>query len=734
MPIRLLLPLIVGAGFAPLLPADESRSPQDLVALVQPSIVTIRVAGRDGGEAGIGTGFVLDANGLIATNLHVISEGRSFTVETSSRRRLKVLAVEASDRTADLAVIRVDVGDNPLSALELAPANATEQGLRVMAFGNPLGLRNSVVEGIVSAVREVDNRTLIQLAMPIEPGNSGGPLVDQRGRVHGIVNMKSAIDQNLGFAIPIAEIEPLRDRPNPVAIERWVILGGLDEKHWTQVFGAKWQQRGGVISVRGMGQSFGGRALCLANRDEPETPYEIAVSVKLDDESGAAGLAFLSDGRDRHYGFYPTNGRIRLTCFRGPDVYSWQILEEFETPHYIPAGWNRLRVRIEADRFLCYLNGELVVESTDRQLKVGKFGLVKFRGTNPDFKRFRVGGNLSEATLGDEAKGWLAALENDPSKLETLGAAEVSRFSESGELAARELIRRARSLEQRAERIRSLAGDLQLLPKLDRLRSLFVEEGSEEVEPMRLLRGALLIASLDDPDVDIEAYEQRVERMAAEIAARVGEESDDAERLAALDRYLFKENGFHGSRMEYYHPANSHMNRVIDDREGLPITMSILYKELARRIGLRIEGVGLPGHFVVKHVAGDGTETLIDVFNDAAPMSLEEAANQVSRTTGQPFSEDDLHAQSDQQILSRVLRNLMGIAGDRRDGEALRRYAEALVAINPDSIDFRLMRAQLRGLTDRKAAALEDLDWLLENDPAGLDREAVMRLREAIDR
>ncbi len=314
-------------------------------------MVTIRVNGRDGDELAMGTGFVIDADGLIATNLHVIGEGRPFTMELPDGRKLPVVSVDSTDRAGDLAIIRVDVQSKPLKALTISEDVIT-QGTQVLAFGNPLGLRDSVVSGIVSAVRDVEGREMIQLAMPVQPGNSGGPLVDMDGNVRGIINMKSAIDDNLGFAIPIAQLSPVRDRKNPVAYDRWVTLGTIDPESWTTLFGATWQQRGGIISARGQGSGFGGRSLCLAKnlsekgsdplrRDqeaksidsppkgqtpfrigskptETSLPIEVAVDVRFDDDSGAAGLAFHADGQDRHYGFYPSNGRMRLTCFQGP--------------------------------------------------------------------------------------------------------------------------------------------------------------------------------------------------------------------------------------------------------------------------------------------------------------------------------------------------------------------------------------------------------------------------------
>lgn len=738
----------------PLLGEDAAGPIQDVIAKVRPSIATIRVNGRDGQALGMGTGFVIEPEGLIATNFHVITEGRSFTVEMSSGRKLSVLSIEASDRDADLALVRVDVNDKPLPALKLAGPSAAKQGLRVLAFGNPLGLRDSVVQGIVSAVRAVDGRQMIQLAMPIEQGNSGGPLVDYRGRVHGIINMKSAIDQNLGFAIPIDQLKPLRSKPNPVAIDRWVRLGRIDEEKWSPRFGARWQLRGGVISARGMGQGFGGRSLCLSTQTLPQPPYEIAVNVRLDDESGAAGLAFCSDGEDRHYGFYPSNGQLRLTCFRGPTVYQWQVLHESPSRYYLPGQWNRLRVRVEQDGFQCFVNDELVVRSTDRQLKPGRIGLVKFRDTNPDFKTFRVGAELRSQELSESTRQWLSDLSDTPARIDSITTAEIEELGKQRDAASPQLLRRAAELEQQAARIRRLAADVRIAPVLTNLRELFAgesgsESGSESdgaaeqrkpddgkpdpsADDDRLLRGALLIASLDDSDIDVDAYVARVDEMASEIREQLDEHASEQDRLAALDRYLFQENGFHGGRSEYYHPANSHLNRVIDDREGLPITLSILYIELGRRLGLRIDGIGLPGHFVVNHVAADGAEQLVDVFDGGKPMFKAEADALVRANVGRNLVDADLDPQSTSQILTRVLRNLMGIAGDKRDGESLLRYADALVAIDSDSVEFRMMRAQLRGMTDRRALAIEELQSLLESGPPGLNRPAAQQLLDAL--
>lgn len=102
--------------------------------------------------------------------------------------------------------------------------------------------------------------------------------------------MKSAVTRNLGFAVPINQLQPLLKKPNSIPMARWLTLGTLDPAEWATLFDARWRQRGGKIAVEGSGSGFGGRSLCLAQRTVPTVPYEVAVSVRLDDEAGAAGL------------------------------------------------------------------------------------------------------------------------------------------------------------------------------------------------------------------------------------------------------------------------------------------------------------------------------------------------------------------------------------------------------------------------------------------------------------
>ncbi|HUG93204.1 MAG TPA: trypsin-like peptidase domain-containing protein, partial [Planctomycetaceae bacterium] len=137
----------------------QPKSVEELTALVRKSVVVVSFAGRDGRESGLGSGFVISPDGLIATNLHVIGEARPITVQTEDGRSYDVTAVHATDRAADLAVLRIDAPNLP--ALELGDSDSLQQGQQVVALGNPRGLKYSVVAGVVSGRRDVDGRSMI---------------------------------------------------------------------------------------------------------------------------------------------------------------------------------------------------------------------------------------------------------------------------------------------------------------------------------------------------------------------------------------------------------------------------------------------------------------------------------------------------------------------------------------------------------------------------------------------
>lgn len=706
--------------------SKQPLSVEEIAKTTRGSIVVVTVPDREGKEKHLGTGFVVSDTGLIATNLHVVGQGRPISVRTADKKLLPVTAVHASDRNLDLALLQIDVSDVKLQPLELGNSDEISDGTPVVVMGNPLGLEHSVVSGVISGRREMEGRKMLQLAMPIEPGNSGGPVVDRQGRVHGVVTMKSLVTKNLGFAVEINYLKSLIERPNPVPIERWLTIGQIDHRRWTTLFGAHWHQRGGRIYVDGMGEGFGGRSLCLSAMELPDVPFEVAVSVRLNDEAGAAGLVFHADGGDRHYGFYPSNGRLRLSRFDGANVFTWQVLRELPSEHYQAGDWNYLKVRIEEDRLKCYVNGHLLIESDDQVFRSGKIGLAKFRDTQAEFKHFQAAQEIPSREVSTEDASRIDRLVAQLPPMKERVPADLEPLVKEPARSVIVIREKAKALEEQVKELRRVARDVHAHQIAEQLTILV----SENPDGFDLLRAALLISQLDEEDIDVQGYLDHVDLMASAIRDEVQGSTDPVELRVALNEYLFRTNGYHGSRFDYYHAANSYMNRVIDDRVGLPITLSVLYMELGRRIGLDLQGVGLPGHFIVKQVIADGEDQLIDVFNDAKILTREDAAQIVQDFGGRKLVDEDLVISPRTGIAMRMLMNLRGLAERKSDNEAILRYLEAMIAIDPEAVAERGMRALIRFNTGRRNAAIADLDWFLQHEPAGLDLDRIREMKQ----
>ena len=710
----------------------------ELARRIQRSVVLLKTSTRNGSDHGIGAGFVIDHGGLVVTARHVIGDGREITVELPGNRTSKVTEVFASSGRLDLAVVRIE--DHTIPPLEIGTADLIVDGLEIVALGHPRGFRNSVVDGLISGQREIDGISMLQLAMPVEPGNSGGPVVDRRGRVVGVVTMKSTASDNLGFAIPVNILSELIADPNPVPMSRWRTIGSLDSQLWNTLFGANWRQHAGRISVDGTGSSFGGRSLCIRKQAPELESYEWQATVKLQDESGAAGLIFHSDEADRHYGFYPSAGNIRLTRFDGPDVNSWTILHNEPHPAYRSNDWNTLKVRIEADGFTCYLNDQEVLVSNDDAIPIGKVGLASFRGTEADFRNIVLADRIPPVRPDQETEAELRKIiqtvtsdvpANDQTIEELLKHPLYS--SEFLENEARRLLR----LADRMRDIRQELNQVQVLAELSQILTTGVHEsetGVHESEGKSLLRAALLIAKLDNDEVDVNAYIARVDQMGEEILGSLPAAATGLQRLHAIDEYLFQSYGFRGSRFEYYSPSNSYLNEVIDDREGLPITLSILYIALADRLTVNVAGVGMPGHFIVRYEPRDSSEDtiLIDPFEKGLRLTKEEALKRLT-DAGYPANESFLQSQTTHLIVERMLRNLLNLAEQNRSDVEVLRYLEALVTVMPDNSEYRAKRLEIRARTGRLEKALEDADWFMKNRPEGTNHDRLMELHRLLN-
>ena len=700
------------------LPASAAdKTAEELAEQVKPSLCAITTRGRDASEKGLGTGFVISADGLIATAAHVVGEGRPIAVEFPDGKKYPVTAVQAHDHRLDLAVIKIDA--KGLKPLALGDSAGIKDGHPVVAFGNPKGLRFSVVGGVVSATREVEGRKMIQLAIAVEPGNSGGPVVDMEGRVQGVVSLKSLVTENLAFAVGVNDLKPLLKKPNPVPMTAWVTIGALDPDEWKSEMGARWSQRAGRLLVEEPGTGFGGRSICIWQHKPPALPFDATVTVKLDDEAGAAGLIFRHDG-ERHYGFYPTGGKLRLTRFDGPDVYSWKILADVPSRAYKPGEWNTLRVRVAKDGVKCFVNGRLAIESNDAEWADGQVGLAKFRTTRAEFKNFRVGSDLTPKPA--DSKAVLGLLDGKP------GPDLVGRLAK--EKASTDVLRaRAEELERQAAKLKELAGKVHEQRVFDELQTVL--SGPEE--KIDLIHAALLLAKLDNAEVDVDAYRAEMDRMAKKAAEGLPKDATDEAKLKALNTYFFEKRGFHGSRGEYYHKSNSYLNEVIDDREGLPITLSVLYLDLARRMGVTVVGIGLPGHFVTQHVPKKGEGKFIDVYERGEVLTAEQAKTKAEAFAGREVGDEVLKPVTKRAIIVRMLHNLLGIARRDQDTDAGLRYLDGILTLDPADGQSRMMRAGIYLSKNQKAEALADVQYLIDHPEPGVDLKRLKQFKERLE-
>jgi S1-C subfamily serine protease len=183
-------------------------SPDILFSRCSPAVVQVLLYDDRGQIVRSGSGFFVNADGLIATNYHVVKNASAAQVVLADKKKLSVLNVVAQDEEADVAIIRVAAASS-LQPLELAGNELPPIGTRVCAIGNPLGLANTLSDGLVSGHREINRVQMIQTSAPISPGSSGGPLLGPDGRVVGITTSGRTAGQNLNFAVPSFQIAKL---------------------------------------------------------------------------------------------------------------------------------------------------------------------------------------------------------------------------------------------------------------------------------------------------------------------------------------------------------------------------------------------------------------------------------------------------------------------------------------------------------------------------------------------
>ncbi len=213
-------------------------------------------------------------------------------------------------------------------------------------------------------------------------------------------------------------------------------------------------------------------------------------------------------------------------------------------------------------------------------------------------------------------------------------------------------------------------------------RSLFTELVQKPEEDIELDRAALYLAGEEYPEIDVTADLAQLDAFAAQVSQRVTYEAAPADVARAIAGYLFDELGFHGNSGQYYSPENSFLNRVLETRTGIPITLSLLFLEVARRLGLRCSGVGLPGHFIV---GLDDTGEYLDPFNAGATLSVEDCRALVDRMSAGSLEWTDqfLAPYTKRDILFRILNNLKAVYMQGREYTKAVGVIQRMTVINP---------------------------------------------------
>lgn len=246
-------------------------------------------------------------------------------------------------------------------------------------------------------------------------------------------------------------------------------------------------------------------------------------------------------------------------------------------------------------------------------------------------------------------------------------------------------------------------------------------------------RAALTFAIEEYPALDVRAYLDRLDAMGAELATEIELEAGPREALRELSAFLFDRLGFRGAFEDDEDPRNSYLNEVLDRRVGISISLSLVYLAVGRRLGLDVQGVGLPGHFLVKHEHPDGT-IFVDPYNGGALLTREECFRVAAGALGRPVPERDslLAAVTPRQLLTRMLYNLKAAYLKRGDLRRALGMSELVLAIFPWDLDEIRDRGVLHHRLGDNVAARRDLDLYLRYRADAPDAAAVRRTLEAI--
>lgn len=246
-----------------------------------------------------------------------------------------------------------------------------------------------------------------------------------------------------------------------------------------------------------------------------------------------------------------------------------------------------------------------------------------------------------------------------------------------------------------------------------------------------LFEAALSIGQDADPNLDLNACLLEIDRFAAQLRQRLPADIAPIPKLRLLNNFFYQELGFAGNLNDYYNPDNSYLHKVLATRRGIPISLAVIYMELAQQIGLGVKGISFPGHFLMKLSVKNG-DIILDPFNGNS-LSREEIEDRLEpffidgRGPNDPPVSSCLAEASAATILVRMLRNLKALFAEHPHWQQFLNVQQRLVMLLPEEASERRDRGLAYAHLDCPQAALDDLEAYLAQCPQASDADALRR-------
>jgi regulator of sirC expression with transglutaminase-like and TPR domain len=266
-------------------------------------------------------------------------------------------------------------------------------------------------------------------------------------------------------------------------------------------------------------------------------------------------------------------------------------------------------------------------------------------------------------------------------------------------------------------------------------RQQFYQEIHQLDDQINLAKAALYLAQEEYPELDPEEYLNALDSMAVEVEERLPSTHYPLRMIQTINQYLYEDLGFRGNTEQYYEPYNSYLNQVIDRRTGIPLTLSLVYLEVAKRIGFPMVGVGMPGHFLIRPAIAE-MQIFVDPFNQGEVLFEQDCQERLSQLYGRSMElqPEFLEPVGSRYFLWRMLMNLKAAYLRQEDIPRALAAVERILFLFPDNLLEQRDRGLLYYQLGRWTEAYQDLENYLNQMPTAGDAAVVRELLRRIDK